>query len=142
MTPRAPTTTADLCCGIPYSRLRRSSPAGRETLPWRSMQVKCTTRGRPWATPRTNGRTPRRTCRSMRCGEAGRHSVGPQLGGHAAFDTHPPAYLNHLLGPQLGEAEAPQRLHVHEDVGRSVPARQEAEAAHAVEPFHHGPLPV
>ena len=53
-----------------------------------------------------------------------------------------PTHLYDLPRPKLGETEPAQRLHVHEDIRRTFAARQETEAAHPVEPLHHGPLPV
>ena len=69
-----------------------------------------------------------------------RAAVGAHFGRHQALRAGPEAHQHGLAGPQLGEAEAAQRLHVHEDVRRALAARQEAEAAQPVEPFHHGPL--
>src|SRR5262245_38746747 len=46
-----------------------------------------------------------------------RRSVGAQLGCHAAFRAAAEADLDDLIRPELREPEAPQRLHVHENVG-------------------------
>src|SRR5688572_13958396 len=62
-------------------------------------------------------------------------AVWAQLGCHAAFDAHAPADLHDLVRPQLGEAEAPQRLHMHEDVRSAFATCQKPKAAHPIEPF-------
>src|SRR5690606_2058790 len=50
------------------------------------------------------------------------------------------AHEHHLAGAQLGQAIAPQRLHVDEDVLRALAAREEAKALGAVEPLHQRAL--
>src|ERR1043166_3889557 len=59
----------------------------------------------------------------------------PDFGRHHPLRAGPKAHQHELAGPQLGEAIAPQRLHVHEDVRRPLAARQEPETAQAVEPL-------
>src|SRR3569623_2495475 len=56
------------------------------------------------------------------------------LGASAVADEHI------LARPQLGDPEPPQRLHVHEDIGRAVPGGEETEAANAVAPLQLKPL--
>src|SRR6266545_87170 len=67
-------------------------------------------------------------------------ALGAHLGCHQAFRPGPKADQDELARPQFGDAVAPQRLHVHEDVGRPFPAGQEAETAQPVEPLHLRPL--
>ena len=69
-------------------------------------------------------------------------SVGSQFGRHAALDAHAPADLNDLPRAQLGEPEAAQGLHMDKHVRGAFTAGEEAEAPYAVEPLHHGPLPL
>src|SRR5262245_54382331 len=69
--------------------------------------------------------------RRERCGG----SVWPELRRHEAFGATAEAYQDGLSGPQLREAEAPQGLHMHEDVLRAIAPRDETEALQAVEPF-------
>jgi hypothetical protein len=52
------------------------------------------------------------------------------------------ANLDDLSGPQFGETEPTQRLHMDENIFRALAARQKAEALDPVEPFDHGRLPV
>ncbi len=59
---------------------------------------------------------------------------------HHALGAGPEADQHVLAGPQLGQAEAPQRFHVDEDVRRALAAGQEAEAAQPVEPLDLRPL--
>src|SRR4051794_3623791 len=54
--------------------------------------------------------------RSMLGRQAWWCAVRPQLRSHATLDAHAPADMHDLIGSQFGEAEAPQRLHVHEDI--------------------------
>src|SRR5262245_66591658 len=65
-----------------------------------------------------------------------RSAFGTNLGSHQSLWTRTEAHQNGLPGPQLGNPVAAQRLHVHEDVRRPLPAREEAEPAQAIEPFH------
>ena len=64
-------------------------------------------------------------------GRAKRAAVGADFGGHQPFGTRPKADQHGLAGPQFGNAIAPQRFHVHENVGRALAPRQEAETAQA-----------
>lgn len=57
------------------------------------------------------------------------------LCGHQALFAVAEADKNHLAGAELRQAEAAQRLHVHEDIFGALAARQEAEALGAVEPL-------
>src|SRR5262249_33672520 len=50
------------------------------------------------------------------------------------------AHEHELAGPQLGQAEAAQGLHVHEDVGRTLAAGEEPEPAQSIEPLDLRPL--
>src|SRR5204862_4257254 len=74
--------------------------------------------------------------------QARRDTVRPQVGSHAAFDAHAPADMHDLVWPQLGEAEAPQRLHVDEDVWCAFATGQEPKSADPIEPLDPGPLPI
>ena len=56
------------------------------------------------------------------------------------FGPGPEAHQDELPRPQLGEAEAAQRLHVHEDVGGALAPRQKTETTQPVEPFHLRPF--
>ena len=69
-----------------------------------------------------------------------RAGLGMDLGRHHALGAGPEAHQHILAGPQLGHAEAAQRFHVDENVGRALAAGQEAETAEPVEPFDLGPL--
>ncbi len=57
------------------------------------------------------------------------------LGGHQPFRPRPVAHQDLIAGLQLGNAEAPQRLHVNEHVRLIVALAGEAEAAQPVEPL-------
>src|SRR5262245_58450400 len=59
---------------------------------------------------------------------------------HQALGAGPETDQDELAGPQLSDAVAAERLHVHEDVGRPLPAREKAEAAQPVEPLDLRPL--
>src|SRR5262245_33425098 len=48
-------------------------------------------------------------------GGSDRNALGAHLGGHHALRARPEADHHELAGAQLGDAEAAQRLHVHED---------------------------
>src|SRR6185295_16102979 len=61
--------------------------------------------------------------------------VRPNLSRHQALSTWPEAHEDALPGTQFGQTEAPQRLHVHEDVLCAFAAGKEAVSADAVEPF-------
>ena len=74
--------------------------------------------------------------------QAGGDTVRAQLGRHAALDAHAPTDLHDLVRPQLGETEAPQRFHMHEDVRSAFATRQKPKTTHPIEPFDPGPLPV
>src|SRR5262245_32092757 len=54
---------------------------------------------------------------------------------HQTLRPGPKFDQNRLARPQFGNAVAAQGLHMHEDVGRALAARQKTEAAQAVEPF-------
>src|SRR5215204_2894825 len=62
--------------------------------------------------------------------------VRPDFGSHVAFRTHSIAYKHCLAWSQLRHAEAAQRLHMYEDVWRTLALADEAEAPHTVKPFH------
>ena len=66
----------------------------------------------------------------------------PDFGGGSTLAPFAIAHQNDLAGPELGHAEAPERLHVHKDIRRTFAARQKAEAAYPVEPLDHGSFPV
>src|SRR6516165_1057196 len=67
-------------------------------------------------------------------------ALGPYLGCHQALWSRTKAHHDELARPQLGDAKAAQRLHVHEYVGRALATGEEAEATQPVEPFDLGPL--
>src|SRR6185437_16194240 len=67
--------------------------------------------------------------------QAGRPRLGMDLSRHHALGARPEADQHILARAKLGHAEAAQRLHMHEDVRRALPAGQEAETAQPVEPF-------
>ena len=69
-----------------------------------------------------------------------RASLRVDLGRHHALGAGPEAHQHILAGPQLGHAEAAQRFHMDENVGRALAAGQEAETAEPVEPFDLGPF--
>ncbi len=71
-----------------------------------------------------------------------RDTVRPQLGGHAALDAHAPADLDDLVRAQLGEAEAAQRLHMHENVRCAFATGEKSKATDPIEPLHPSPFPV
>src|SRR5215470_19101128 len=66
---------------------------------------------------------------------AERSALRPDLGGHQSLRARSVAHQHELAGAQFRHAEAPQGFHVDENVGRPLPARQEAEAAKPIEPF-------
>ena len=53
---------------------------------------------------------------------AERAALGPDLGGHQAFGAGAEAHQDELAGAQFRHAEASERFHVHENVGRALPA--------------------
>src|SRR4029077_11610553 len=69
-----------------------------------------------------------------------RTALGTHLGGHQALRSGSEADQNELSGAQFGDSEPAQGLHMDKDVGRPLPARQEAETAKSVEPFHLRPF--
>jgi len=71
-------------------------------------------------------------------GRRTRSGIGANFGGHKAFRALAITHQHHLAGAEFGETEAPQGLHVHEDVGGALAAGEEAEAAQTIEPFHPG----
>src|SRR6516164_6841762 len=70
----------------------------------------------------------------MRCGPE-RPALRPHLRRHQPFRSWSISNQDELAWAQFGHAEAPQRFHVHENVGRPLPSRKEAESAKPVEPF-------
>src|SRR2546430_6569227 len=80
--------------------------------------------------------------RSMLGRQAGSDPVGAKLGRHAALGAHAPAHLHDLIGSQLGEAEAPQSLHVDKDIRSAFATRQKPKSTDPIEPLYSCPLPV
>src|SRR5690242_143909 len=80
--------------------------------------------------------------RSMLGRQSRRRAIRPQFRSHAAFAAHAPSDMDNLVWPQLGEAEAPERLHMNEDVRGAFATCQKPKSADPVEPLHPGPLPV
>src|SRR3954470_10394631 len=60
----------------------------------------------------------------------------PDFGGRAALRTFAIAHQYNLARAQLRHPKTPERLHVNKDVRRPLALRDEAVAAHAVEPFN------
>ena len=60
------------------------------------------------------------------------------LGRHQTFVARAKPDKDRVARLQLGNAETTQRLHVDEDILRTLATREEAEAANAVEPLHNG----
>src|SRR6185437_1240699 len=73
-------------------------------------------------------------------GRAQRTGFGPHFGRHHALRPGPEADQDELAGPQLGNAEPAQGLHMDENVRRALAAREEAKTAKPIEPFHLCPF--
>src|SRR5271167_1933072 len=73
-------------------------------------------------------------------GKPGRTGLGLDLSRHHAFGTRPEPDQDILPGAQFRHAIPPQRFHVDKDIGRPLPAGQEAEPAKPVEPFYLSPF--
>src|SRR5512136_295650 len=86
------------------------------------------------------GSSGNRKIRELVGSESQRPTVGPNLGRHQALWPRPKPDQDRLPRPQLGDAVAAQRLHVHEDIGGPFATRQEAKPAQTVEPFDLGAL--
>src|SRR5262245_8556432 len=69
-----------------------------------------------------------------------RHAFRAYLGRHQSLRSRPKSHENELPRPQLGQTEAAQGLHVHENVGRALATGEETETAQPVEPLHLRPL--
>jgi len=78
----------------------------------------------------------------MRRREGRTGAVRPQLRSHQALGASPEPDENGLAWTQLRKTKAPQCFHMHEDVLRAVTASYEPEPLEAVEPLHHGTLPI
>ena len=63
-------------------------------------------------------------------------AFGVHLSCHQALRAWSEADQHKLPGTQFGKAEPPQRFHMHENIGRAVTAREEAEPAQPVEPLY------
>src|ERR1700730_18782856 len=74
-------------------------------------------------------------CRQSVRGRRTRSRIGANFGGHKAFWAGAVAHEHQLAGAEFSQAEAAQGLHMHEDVGRALAAREEAETAEPIEPF-------
>src|SRR5262245_6280026 len=71
-------------------------------------------------------------------GEKMRSAVGTDLRGHHALHARAKSYQNSLAWPQFGDAVAPERLHVDEDIRRAFAECEKPEAALPVEPLYDG----
>src|SRR5215471_17476996 len=91
--------------------------------------------GRPQAAPHGSGAS----LTSVR-GRTERGAFGAHLGRHQSLRSGSEAHQHILARPQFGQAETAQRLHMHENVGRTLAAGQKAEPAQAIEPFDLRPL--
>ena len=90
------------------------------------------------AVDRVDGDAGRLACQ-CEAGPCGAPS-GTHLGGHQSLRPGSKAHQHVLPRPQLGQPEAAQRLHVDENIGRALAAREEAETAQPIEPLHLRPL--
>ena len=88
--------------------------------------------------PQQGSRAPRMAGRATTPGGrasdqlVGRHPgtrLRMNLGGHHALGPRSETHQHILAGTQLGHAEAAQRLHVHEDIRRSLAASEKTETA-------------
>src|SRR5690242_10521286 len=70
----------------------------------------------------------------MRCGTE-RAALGPDFGGHQPLGAGSIAHQDELARAQFGHPVTAQGFHMYENIGRPLPARQEAEAAKPIEPF-------
>src|SRR5262245_45312563 len=92
------------------------------------MTMRCAAQARP-----ARGRTAA-TFVLMRS-RAERSALRPDLGRHQSLGPGSVAHQHKLARAQFRHTEPAQRFHMHENVGGSLPARQETEAAKPIEPF-------
>src|SRR5262249_24756549 len=79
------------------------------------------------------------TGESMR-GEKMRSAVRTDLRRHHALGARAKSYQNGLARPPVGDAVAPERLHVDEDIRRAFAEREKTESGQPVEPLYDGAL--